>query len=62
MMLRYSNKSDRQTISASAYCLPDGETLETLFLVHHTHGSEHVVLKAVGTVQLQGSLSCHVIA
>jgi hypothetical protein len=35
---------------------PDGEPLESLFLVHHTHGSEHVVLEAVSSVELEGGL------
>ena len=39
------------------FCLPNGESLEPFFFVHHTHGSEHVVFKPVRTVQLQRSLT-----
>jgi hypothetical protein len=35
---------------------PDGEPLEPLLLVHHTHGGEHVVLEAVCGVELEGGL------
>ena len=36
---------------------PDGKSLKTFLLVNHAHGSEHVVLEAVGSVQLEGGLS-----
>ena len=35
---------------------PDGKSLKTFLLVNHAHGSEHVVLEAVGSVQLEGGL------